>query len=176
MAMPRRRRLILTVSALVSALALTEARLRGWFDVSQAELERVGQGQSGIGSGRFVGSGIGTGEVWPGSTALSHTLLVVVTLIVTGCAVYFGIGGLDARHGAAAAFVLGWGAYGLAASAGEIVLTRTADSFTFFGYAPLRGTGTFLDLPAASAGYGILLGWLVALVVLVAFRRTRPSD
>lgn len=174
--MPRRRRLIVTVWALISALALTEARLRGWFEWSQTSLERVGHEQGGIQDGQRA-TIVGASDVWPGDTALSHFVLVVVTLIVTGCAVYLGVGGLDARRGAAAAFVLGWGAYALAASAGETVLMQAAGSFTFFGYAPLNGAGALvLGLSTAFAGYGILLGWLVALVVLVAFRRTRPSD
>lgn len=153
--MPQRRRLILTASALVPALVLIVSRVQGLFGLSEG--------------------GFGSGPAVSIKTDVGHDLLVVVvTLIITGLAVYFGVGGLHASRGAGAAFVLGWGAFALAATAGEMLLTQTARAVTWASYAPLN-EGFRLTVPSFTSGYGILLGWLVALAVLIAFVRTRPQ-
>jgi hypothetical protein len=88
--------MILTSSALVPAFVLIVSRLFGWF------------GLSGGGPMRYATDSVSFGAGWVGGLDLGHSVLVVVvTLVITGLAVYFGAGGLDERRGAAGAFVLG---------------------------------------------------------------------
>jgi hypothetical protein len=176
--MSRRQRLVLTGTALVPALALVMARLLGWLD-------RLGSGDpalTGIPPDQVLARAddppdrvFPEGPDWDASLAVT-----AVTLLITGLAVYFGSGGLDVRRGRVSVFVLGWGATALSATAGERLLRRLApdkqdaDPLGVFLYIPLKGTYSTISASQAYA-YGLLFGWIVGLVLLVAFLRTRHT-
>ncbi|MFA1548944.1 hypothetical protein [Actinomadura chokoriensis] len=175
--MSRIRRLVLTGAALVPAFTLVMASLLGWLDRFQG-------GKSGM-------TGLSPKEVlarpddlpgreFPEGPDWNASLTVIaVTLLIAGLAVYFGSIGLDARRGSVGAFVLGWGATALSASAAEWVLRKASPDdpqvqFGLLAYNPLRNTYSFVGASAVYS-YGLLFGWLTGLVLLAAFLRTRPA-
>ncbi|MEU5879041.1 hypothetical protein [Spirillospora sp. NPDC047279] len=176
--MPRKRRFVLTGAALVPVLLLVVARLFGRLDVGGGDRRFTGflrapsDGSLGTGSRRWADYSTG-GPYWGESL-----LVIAVVAVVAGAAVYLGCGGLRARGGGLSMFVLGWGATALGLTAGEALLRETlfGGDRGWFAYAPLSGdAGAGLG---ASTSYvsGAALGWVVGLVVLAVYLRTRPPE
>jgi hypothetical protein len=166
--MSSHRRWILSGVAGASGVVLVVVRVLGYLtSIGTSELRFTGfvSGPGGaVGRLKLFGH-----ADWGGSA-----LVAVVVVIFLVAAVYLGVGGLDAQSGAAGAFVIGWGSMVLAAGMGEAMraLSRSSGMFNF-SVAPVTGR-LVPSLSIAAAGYGLFLGWIVGLALVIAFMRTRP--
>lgn len=97
-----------------------------------------------------------------------------VTLLVLAGVLYGGLRGTDPARGDLAVFLLGWTGLVAATVAGEFARTvLPGGQFGWFAYAPGAQFASLPTLPGHAAQASLLLGWLVGVLMLLAYRRGR---